>query len=247
MKPSRAVAAFLLIALVLTADASAQKKSRAEIADDIELMQAQLDHLVARLREKEQELLAPSAEDKKAHADFLAQPDTGLVRLLPRGRYDLALNGGGAYYSFKRRTNEYGHGSDIELEDERFKVGFAGADFGLLVSLGEVALESVSAEAAELRPLAEIAAPADVAKARELYFRSSFGVEEQGRVYKREVPALVNHTYAVRSVVYGESDVLVAFRVVRKDGDGSLVLLWKMLTEFPRPALLKLERESAEQ
>ena len=247
MRPSAAVVAFLLISLAFNADAFAQKKSRAEIADDIELMQAQLEQMIERLKEREAELVAPSAEDRKAHADFLAQPDTGLARLLPRGKYDLALEGGGAYYSFKRRTNEYGRGSDIELDGERFKVGFAGADFGFFVSLGDTPLESVSVESAELLPLAEIEVPADVAKARELYYRSNFGFEAQGRVYKREVPALVNNTYAVRSVNYGERDVLVAFRVVRKDADGSLILLWKIVNEFPKPALFKPEREAAEQ
>jgi hypothetical protein len=41
----------------------------------------------------------------------------------------------------------------------------------------------------------------------------------------------------VRSVDYGGSDVLVAFRVVRQDADGSVVLLWKMLKKFDKPVL----------
>jgi hypothetical protein len=222
--------------------ALAQGKDRAEIAHEIELIRAEADNLIARLKEKEKELLAPSEADKKAFADLHAQADVDLIRMLPRGGYELSVNGDGAYYSFTRRTHEYGRGSDIELQDGRFSVGFAGADFGLIVSLGDAPLESVSAATAGIGPLLEFSAPAEPAQARDLYVRSAAGFEVDGRVYKREVQAQVNNTYALRSVVYGESDVLVAFRVVRKDTDGSHILLWKMLRELPKPDLLKMER-----
>lgn len=53
-------------------------------------------------------LLAPSAQDRTDHRDFLTQRDTGLIRLLPREVFGwrvyktpvkLHLRGGGAYYS----------------------------------------------------------------------------------------------------------------------------------------------------
>ena len=40
-----------------------------------------------------------------------------------------------------------------------------------------------------------------------------------------------------RSISYDHSDVLVAFRVVRKDFDGSVVLLWKILKKYSKPGL----------
>lgn len=44
-----------------------------------------------------------------------------------------------------------------------------------------------------------------------------------------------NHTYILRSISYERFDVLVAFRMVRKDTDGSLILLWKKLKRIPHP------------
>src|SRR5687768_17440097 len=74
-------------------------------------------------------LLAPSVQDRADHAAFLKQSDTGLIKLLPREVYDwrtygtekhLNLKGGGAYYSFFYLSHEYGYGSDIELDHNKF-------------------------------------------------------------------------------------------------------------------------------
>jgi hypothetical protein len=43
----------------------------------------------------------------------------------------------------------------------------------------------------------------------------------------------------LRSINYSDSDVLVAFRVLRKDTDGSLIIAWKMLKEYPVPDLAR--------
>jgi hypothetical protein len=63
------------------------------------------------------------------------------------------------------------------------------------------------------------------------------GVHSGDWVYKSRETAEAGHTYALRSVNYETSDVLVAFRVVRKDEDGSMVLLWKLLKKYPKPTL----------
>jgi hypothetical protein len=198
----------------------------------------------AELAESERLLLAPSAEDLEAHADFLKQRNTGLVRLLPRETFDgkVALRGGGAYYSFTRLTHEYGHGSDIELSQDHFSIGFAGANFGLLVNLGDVPLAGVTRETFGVRRLAEFEPPASEPKAREEQRRSAEGFQSEGFTYRRRLPVRLDDTYALRSIDYDRSDVLVAFRVVRKDSDGSVVLLWKLLKKYSKP---RLERNSA--
>jgi len=231
--------------LLFAPRALGQMDTRTQIAGDVARLHAEIDALGARIQQKEAELLDAPAEDKRAFAGFLTRPGTGLIRLLPRGAYDLYVNGDGAYYSFTRRSHEYGRGSDIEFGGESFSVGFAGADFGLFVSLGDVPLEVVGAETVGVGPLAEIEAPTDTAKAREQYVRSMTGFETEGRAYRKDVAVTVNNTYVVRSINYGESDVLAAFRVLRKDSDGSVIVLWKILKEYPKPELLKMERETA--
>jgi hypothetical protein len=193
----------------------------------------------AELVESERLLLAPSDEDVEAYADFLKQRNTGLVRLLPRETFDgkLALRGDGAYYSFARLTHEQGQGSDIHLEREHFTAGLAGADVGLLVDLGDVPLEGVTRETFGVRLLAEFKPPASEPKAREEQQRSAEGFQSEGFTYRRRLPVRLDDTYALRSIDYETSDVLVAFRVVRKDSDGSVVLLWKLLKKYSKPSL----------
>src|ERR1051326_121486 len=68
--------------------------------------------------------LALSNQDKIDYASFLAQPNTGLIRLLPRINRSSVfadpskrpdIRGDGAYYSFHFLSHEYGFGSDLEL------------------------------------------------------------------------------------------------------------------------------------
>src|SRR5258705_11535960 len=99
----RIFAASLLVA-VSSLIAFSQTPSRAEILNDIETKRAELAKL-------ETQFLSPSAEDRSAYAEFLSQPGTGLIRLLPREKFDstptksvMTIRGGGAYYLFFRPT-----------------------------------------------------------------------------------------------------------------------------------------------
>ncbi len=60
-----------------------------------------------------------------------------------------------------------------------------------------------------------------------------------GATYKRRVPVEVGATYVLRSIDFDTSDVLVAFRVVRQDTDGSLIIAWRMLEKYPTPRLAR--------
>jgi hypothetical protein len=226
------VAMACALTFLLGADSRAQTMDRAGLAKEIQSLREQL-------QQKEQEFLAPSAEDRAAFAEFLRQPDTGLIRLLPREKYNgkLMINGSGAYYSFIRLTNEYGFGSDIGLEQSHLSVGFAGADWGYLTKLGDVPLETATLDHPAVQFLATLDTPLQEPGAREQQRLSSSGVTKNGSIYIDRVPAQANTTYVLRSVNYRDSDVLVAVRVIRQDTDGSMVLLWKMLKQFPTPIL----------
>ncbi|MFY9553842.1 MAG: hypothetical protein WAV20_14380 [Blastocatellia bacterium] len=210
----------------------------AQIQDRTEL-QVKLEALRDQIATKEKVFLAPSVEDLSAHAEFLRQPNTGLSRLMPREEYDgkLLTRGGGAYYSFARLTNEYGFGSDLQLQRGELSVGFAGADFGFLTSLGDVAVDNLNVEQMGVRFLAAFNTPSLESDAREQYRRAAIGFEAEGFMYRNSLPAILNRTYALRSVNYAVSDLLVVFRVIRQDTDGSLTLAWKILKKFPVPQL----------
>jgi len=220
--------------VLLSSICFAQSQDRAKFDKDIETLRDQL-------KQKETEFLAPSAEDRAQFADFLHQPGTGLARLLPREEYrkKLSVREGGAYYSFTKLSNSYDRDPQIALEKEYLSTGFAGANFGFLASLGDTALESVSIEHPVVQYLAALVTPSTEPEAREQQRRSSTGIMIGAYGYKNRLPVTVGGSYILRSVNYDSSDVLVAFRIVRQDTDGSLILLWRKLREFPTPFLTR--------
>jgi hypothetical protein len=219
-----------------------QSQSREDLLKEIAAKRAELSKL-------EKVFLAPSEEDRAKYADFLRQPDTGLMRLLPREIFDtgssrkdaipMTIRGGGAYYSFKEQTHEYGNSSALSLEQGQFSTGFAGADYGMLANLGDVPLENVSLETTAAQILAQHTPAADEPHARIEQRKSSEGTTIDGITYKGRVSMQLNSTYVLRSVTYHASDSLVAFRVVRVESDDSVIILWKLLKKYPTPYLAR--------
>src|SRR5438270_494794 len=162
-----------------------------------------------------------------------ARRGTGLVRLLPRDPQNfngkLSVRGGGAYYSFAHLVHEYNYGSDIELQQGNFMTGFAGADYGFLLDLGDVPLENVLVETEPVASLASFIPPFAEAEARKIQSQLHSGYRIGGTVYKwRGVRAFAGHTYLLRSVDYRMSDVLVVFSVLRRyEVRFDVTLLWK--------------------
>jgi hypothetical protein len=231
--------ALLSLLLLSSFTVLAQTPSREDLLREIEAKRAELNAL-------EKTFLSPSEEDRNSYAAFLHTPDTGLMRLLPRETYDdnankdrqrIVTRGGGAYYSFTRLTHEYGYGSDIELYDGHLSTGFAGADYGLLIDIGDVPLETVNLETPAANIFAAYNPPSEEPKVRLEQRRFQMGADLQGISVSRRVPMKLNSTYVLRSVNYRESDVLVAFRVVRIDSDKSAIILWKLLKKYPTPQL----------
>ena len=202
--------------------------------------------------------LAASKEDRTTFAAFLRTPNSGLMRLIPPGKITYrpgptAIPGGGAYYSFANVTHFLVYGSDIRLSAGSLSVGSV-TGYGILTTLGDVPLENVvlTDPRAEFVASYEPASTVIQARAETLRFRET--VISEGRSYQATLPAEVNSTYLVRSINYGKplfgpnssspppagarrTDVLVAFRVVRKDADESLTIAWKLLKKYPQPKL----------
>ena len=228
----------VLISSGLNSGAIAQTKTREQLRDEIQSKRRELIAL-------EKQFLSVSEADRTACDDLLAEPNTGLIRLLPREIFDsdsykenkktITMRGGGAYYSFVRLTHEYNFGSDIELDHDQFSVGFAGYDYGMLLKIHDVSLQDLSAEYPYAAPLIRYS-PATYEEAIRNEQRAfAQGTVIDGLSLKRTVPVEVNATYLLRSISYRDSDILVAFKVIRRDSDGSVVLAWKLLKKFKAP------------
>ena len=234
------IVVFLMSLAVASMNALAQSESRDDLLKEIVTKRTELTAL-------EKKFLAPSTEDRAAYPELLRQPDTGLIRLLPRETYDdnyknkksLTLRGGGAYYSFSRLTHEYGQGSDIGLEMGYLSGMFAGADIGILTKLGDLRLEEITLEHQGARFMAAYLPPGELPKARVEQRRFGAGITVDNELYQARLPAEINTAYLLRSINYDRSDVLVAFRVIRKDTDGSLIIAWKLLKNYEKPVLAR--------
>ena len=193
--------------------------------------------------------LAPAEEDRRAYAGFLKQTGTGLVRLLPRPTPAAKtlnrpkIGGGGEHYSFSFLSHE--RTGDIDLVFDVVCQGVLGgpprcqyprslraSHNGMLTNLGDVALDDLTVNDPRTAFLLAYRPPREASKVRCERLEFSKGVTANGQLYKRGLPIQINGTYLLRSTDRRLSDVLVAFRVVREDIDGSVTLAWKLLKEF---------------
>ena len=230
-------AALFVVVLIASVNTFAQSESRDAILKQIQAKRAELKDLETRF-------LAPAPEDVAGQSEILQQPDAGIVRLLPRETFDnntLTTRGGGAYYSFTRHTHEYGRGTQIGLEQDSLGVVFAGADLGMLARLGDVPLSAVNGENAAVKFLTSYEPTSEEPQARAEYQKFATGVKVGDVLFKTHQQAIVNNTYVLRGIHYSDSDVIVAFRIVRKDLDDSLTVVWKLLKTYPKPVLARGE------
>jgi hypothetical protein len=181
----------------------------------------------------EKRLLTVPERVLAGHRPFLAQEGTGAARILPRGRFDTLIDqrGGGAYYSFATRTNDYNQEPDLELQQGYLTSGFYGGADGRVLDLGTTAIEEVEADPE--RPPSTLDAKG-IENWRRLWAERPKGASASDAV--RTVPdarvkAETGRTYLVRSILSGEHDVLVVFRLVEEDAHG-FALVWRLLRSW---------------
>jgi hypothetical protein len=205
----------------------------------------------------EKKLLAPATEDLQTFADFLRQPDTGLIKIFPAGGWRVVsveqLENGqspgfvsfASIYSFSK--TKHGHSlqgyvdpglgwGEIKLENDELRTAFTRSSVGLLVSLGDVPLQAITVETPGAAALADFKGPRDYKEVQKFVRLSREGFELNGFVYRTSLPTTVNNTYALRSINNKRADICVALRIVRADEDGSLTILWRKLKTNPKPS-----------
>jgi hypothetical protein len=192
--------------------------------------------------------LYPSATEKATFAAMLRESGTGMTRLLPfcdvdprvvdvRGSCADGLPripGRGAFYSFKSEDHEAKAYSDLMLNDNEFRVGFADRAVGTMTTLGDVPLEDLTLQSSAVAPLLLLAPAKTLDEMVRIYEQSRTVLASAHHAYGTAAPAQLNTTYVLRSTAYNPNgrkptDVIVAFRVTRQDADGSVTILWKQL------------------
>jgi hypothetical protein len=197
------------------------------------------------IQRRQQKLLEVDEAIIATHNDFLRLPNTGITKLFPRGKYDhrVSVKGGGAY-SFVRRSQDYGLGIDIELSEDMLSVGFAGLDYGFFLPLGDLAVTDL----ADANTSAPISLPADLKPGwNYMWSYQPPTTEAQARVehtasrsldgvaLPSKVLAVPNQAFLLRSLSFDRSDVLVGLKVLLRNDDESIIIIWRVLKFFDTP------------
>ncbi len=217
---------------------------------------------------EELQFLAPEKAMLEKFAAFLKNPKTGLVRLVKDKEcadgdrvvsvtpecQQYEMPGGGSSYSFRTRDYRIRRLADLMFTNENFRVPGVLSQ-GIIVGIGDVALESTTLDTTGLKFLIDFQPTADVGKLKEpnseLFAK---GVLSEGFIYRRELKAVENMTYVLRSIAFNgyslrskgagifneldfdkRYDIIVALRIVKKYEDGSVAILWKELSRIESP------------
>jgi len=203
-----------------------------------------------KLTAEQKRRLYPTDAERASFAALLREDGAGLMRLLPLTPcvtdpriVNVAgscldqvppVSGGGSFYSFRNGKHHLAHYADIGLRNDLFNVGFMKHTVGLLAALGDVPLDAVTLHSNAVRPFLKFVPAKTLDETEQDFKRSRAWLEVPEHAYGSTAPVRENTTYVLRSIAFDPnrskpSDVLVAFRVTRKDADGAVTVLWKQL------------------
>ncbi len=225
-------------------------------------------HLIRQKPTREQKLrLLPDTEYLIKYARFLEQPKTGIFRLLPDSGCEenplvikadekcLQAIPESSFYSFRTKTHAPEFLSDIRLRNNHL-VSSGTLSQGILVMMGDIAIEKISLKSEGLKFLNEYEPHSSGTQAQRQFLEVARGIESGQYGYRKAFPAKDNTTFALRVVAYrgnifrtfrgyrynlltGDKriDITVAFRIVAKDENGGVTILWKELERKNSPRI----------
>lgn len=192
----------------------------------------------------------------KLAADLKCADNTKVVVATP-DCLKYTMPGAGSSYSFRTENYRIQRLADLIYTDNSFQVTGA-LTHGFLVRIGDVPLEKVSLQTEGLKYLVDFKPTVDYAEAKKIADEFVKGVSKDGFLYRRGLNAVEDTTYVLRVVAYDgrlnravqgttyneldfdkRKDVIVAFRIVSRDADGGVTILWKKLAEKDAPKLIQ--------
>jgi hypothetical protein len=199
---------------------------------------------------------------------FLKHPDTGLIKLFSDigceenenlvnvNENCLSWIPMSGFYSFREKDYTRSFLSDIRLKNDMLIAGGLLTQ-GILVSLGDVTLENVQLTSDGLNFLNEYQPESQLSAVLKQTNQLIKGVKSGNYLYSNILSVNQNTTYALRAIAYrgtytgyvrGQQfnllgggdrvDIILVFRVIKKDEAGTLTLLWKQLSEKNAPKII---------
>lgn len=158
-----------------------------------------------------------------------------------------SMPGGGSAYSFRRKDYQMWKLADLLYDGKSF-LAFGEMSLGFLVNLGDLDLDKVNRQTKGVSFVYSFVPKKDSLDLIKQNAELIEGINQNGFTYKKYLPVIEGETYILRSIAYqGEifreyqgyrfneldfdnrQDVIVAFKVVEKDFNGTITILWKLL------------------
>ena len=197
-------------------------------------------------------LQQPNTGLTKLEQDFGCAENTKIL-VATENCLNYSMPGAGSSYSFRVKNYRIRRLADITFYNDSFQATGV-LLHGFFVDVGDVPLETISLETKGLKFLTDFSPETDYEAAKKTGDQLSKGIEKDGFLYRRELSAREKTTYVLRSIAYRGTfyraertipyneldfdkrpDVIVAFRLVRRDTDGSVTILWKELARKESP------------
>jgi hypothetical protein len=165
------------------------------------------------------------------------------------------MPGAGNSYSFRIKNYRIQRLADLTFTDNSFQA--AGVlVHGIIVNVGDVPLDEIGLQTEGVNFLAEFQPEANYDNARTIDRKLIVGIRKGDFLYRRGLYAAENTTFVLRSIAYNgkyfraikgitynefdfdnRKDVIVAFRIVEKDSEGNVTILWKELQRKDAPVI----------
>lgn len=165
------------------------------------------------------------------------------------------MPGGGTAYSFRTESYRIPRLADVILFDGVFKTGGVFQQV-IMADIGDTAIGNVTLTTPGIKYLIDLQPVRDSLEFMLFEDKIVKGIEADGFLYRKGHLVKENSTFALRSIAYrGEymrsvdgiqydeldfdkrRDVIVAFRVVDKDTNGNITIVWKLLRGTDAPKL----------
>lgn len=163
------------------------------------------------------------------------------------------MPGAGSSFSFRTKTYRIPRLADLTFTDKSFQAT-GNLLHGILVNVGNVPLENVNLQTKGLKYLTDFQPEPDFEKGKVIGAKLVEGIENDGFLYRRGLFIVENTTFVLRSIAYGgksfrsiagitynefdfdkRKDIIIAFRIVEKDAEGNVTILWRQLQEKVSP------------
>lgn len=173
-----------------------------------------VDAAIAEIYDRARKKLAPTADEKQIYADFLKQPNTGLVRIAApvncrivdvtqpdQECYNHYIPGSALSFSFRR--GDYTHHAYSDLKRVNGDFVLTGTYvLGFITSIGDVPIESITQDNVLVTDLNKFVPADDINEVAGQEYDINKGLKIGDLTYRKSTSIREHTTYLLRSVAY---------------------------------------------